>query len=188
MRGRAAIPELVKGKAGSAKYGSNDPCTNMGHRHLHRLQSQQVYGPKHDHGCIPGHPDQYGPSSSMTLGHWCGLMWLTRCWASAEPMVITEAMDITPSPGHCRTMDPDMSLDSGLFFKVNYLNFFFSDGDLHQPRWSIPAKYISACFWLCLELIGLERTLRGFVHIKAIITIDLSVTACTPTSQVQQLI
>ena len=55
-----------------------------------------------------GHPDQYGPSGSMTLGHQHGLKWLSRPWASAQSSVVTGAMDINSDPDWFRVMDRDM--------------------------------------------------------------------------------
>ena len=56
--------------------------------------------------------DQYGSWSGIALRHQHGLRWLTRPWVSAQPLVVTESMDINTYPGWCRTVGSDMALSS----------------------------------------------------------------------------
>lgn len=48
----------------------------------------------------------------MALGHQYGLRSLTRPWASAQPSVVSEAMDINIDSGCSWTMDPEMAFGS----------------------------------------------------------------------------
>lgn len=64
-------------------------------------------------GGSTGLSELYGPTCSMTLGHQCGLRWLTRhTQATTWPSVATGATDINSDPGCCKGMDPDMDLSS----------------------------------------------------------------------------
>ena len=56
--------------------------------------------------------DQYGPWSDIALRHQHGLRWLTRPWVSAQPLVVTESIDINTYPGWCSTVESDMALSS----------------------------------------------------------------------------
>lgn len=45
-------------------------------------------------GGSPGHSDQHDPDGIMDLRHQHKLGWLTRLWASLQPSVVTEAINI----------------------------------------------------------------------------------------------
>ncbi|KAL6034808.1 hypothetical protein STEG23_006679, partial [Scotinomys teguina] len=57
------------------------------------------------------HPDQYGPSDSKVLRYQYGLKWLSRLWASTQPLVVKGAIDFNSDPDCCRATDLDMAVD-----------------------------------------------------------------------------
>lgn len=85
-------------------------------RSMTQICPRQQLWPRHHHG--PGgnigHPGQYGPGDSMTLGCQLGLRWLSRYWVSTQPLVATGTTDINPDPDCCWAMDPGMTHSSSL--------------------------------------------------------------------------
>lgn len=118
-----AIPEPVKGGAGSTLYGSNDPRlgANMSHGHQHRPQLYQNHGPssgtflRHQHslGCDsdPGYPR--GPSDIRGQAHQLRTM---EVGPRMDPdMVLSSCLDqdITIASAHSYWHGPSSSMSLG---------------------------------------------------------------------------
>lgn len=60
----------------------------------------------HGLGGSIGHADHYDLGGSIALRQQQGLKWLTRPWASAEPLLVTGAMNHNPDPHLCSDAYP----------------------------------------------------------------------------------
>lgn len=86
-----------------------------------------------------GHSDQYVPIGSMTHRYLHGFRCWSRLRASAQPLMVTGAMDINTFPGYGRTTDPYMAINcSAGLVNINATSGCSSHSDWHMfqfPTW-----------------------------------------------------
>lgn len=95
----------------------------MSHPGWHEPPVAQTSDSSRAMGGSTGHSDPYDPSSSLTLRHQHGPRCQSRPLASARPLVVTGALDISSNSGCSRATYPDIALTTAQAWTMRYLLF-----------------------------------------------------------------